>query len=121
VALTYRKNRKDIVDSAVDAGAARPQLTDPSQGEFPELEAAAELSTSAYDNFRHALRQMEATRQQYLPGVNASLINPASAPLRASSPNPALVLVISTLLGIVIGMLRDLSDSGSAPSRPKQA
>ena len=107
----YYKNKKDIADADnVDTRAERARL----QGELRELAAAAESSTSAYDNFRHVLRHMEATRQQSAPVFEASLITDASAPLRASSPKARIVLAISTiagaLLGIAIGMLRDLSD-----------
>jgi uncharacterized protein involved in exopolysaccharide biosynthesis len=112
-----RKIKKDMADSGVGADATQPRLTAPLGGEYRDLVAAAELSTSAYDNFRHALRQMEATRQQYLPEVNAGLISAALIPLKATSPKPGIVLGISTvgglLLGIAIGMLRDLSRRGS--------
>ena len=113
----YYKNRKDIAGSAdtVDAGAASSQSTQ-TQGELRELVAAAESSTSAFDNFRHVLRYMEATQQQSLPVFEARLLTEASPPLRASSPKGGIVLGISTvagmLLGIAIGMLRDLSDRG---------
>jgi capsular exopolysaccharide synthesis family protein len=80
------------------------------------LLAAEESSTSAYDNFRHVLRHTEATRQQSTPVFEASLINEASPPLRASSPKSRIVLGISTVagvfLGIAIGLLRDMSDKG---------
>jgi capsular exopolysaccharide synthesis family protein len=114
----YYKNRKDIASSAdtVDAGAARSQSTAQMQGELRELVAAAESSTTASDNFRHVLRHMEAAQQQSLPVFEARLVTEALPPLRASSPKGAIVLGISTvagmLLGIAIGMLRDLSDRG---------
>jgi capsular exopolysaccharide synthesis family protein len=112
----YYKNRKDIASSAdtVDAGAA--QSTAQMQGELRELVAAAESSTTAFDNFRHMLRLMEAARQQSLPVFEARLVTEALPPLRASAPKGVIVLGISTvagmLLGIAIGMLRDLSDRG---------
>lgn len=78
------------------------------------LAAAAESSKSAYDNFRHVLRKTEATQQQSSPVFEASLVTGASPPLRASSPKPRIVLGIAIvgglLLGISIGVLRDLSD-----------
>lgn len=78
------------------------------------LAAAAETSKSAYDNFRHVLRKTEATQQQSSPVFEASLVTGASPPLRASSPKPRIVLGIAIvgalLLGIAIGVLRDLSD-----------
>jgi capsular exopolysaccharide synthesis family protein len=97
----YYKNRKDIAGSA---------------DTVDELVAAAESSTSAYNDFRHVLRQMEATRQQSLPVFEASLVSKASPPLRASSPKGRIVLgasiIAGLLLGIAIGVLRDLSDQG---------
>jgi capsular exopolysaccharide synthesis family protein len=81
-----------------------------------QLLAAQESSASAYDNFRHVLRHTEATRQQSAPVFQASLINEASPPLRASSPKSRIVFGISTVagvfLGIAIGLLRDMSDKG---------
>ncbi|WMT72968.1 AAA family ATPase [Bradyrhizobium sp. Ash2021] len=114
----YHKNRKDIASSAntVDAGVARSQSTAETQGELRDLVAAAESSTTALDNFRHVLRHGEAARQQSLPGFEARLVTEALPPLRASSPKGVIVLGIATvagmLLGIAIGMLRDLSDRG---------
>jgi uncharacterized protein involved in exopolysaccharide biosynthesis len=97
----YSRNGKDTADS--------PATID-------RLAAAAESSKSAYDNFRHVLRKMEATRQQSSPVFEASLITGASPPVRASWPKARIVLgtsmVVGALLGIAIGMLRDLLDRG---------
>ena len=114
----YNKNKKDIASSAdtADAGAARSQSTAQMQDELRELVAAAKSSITVFDNFRHVLRHMEAERQQSLPVFEARLITEALPPLRASSPKGAIVLGVSTvagmLLGVAIGMLRDLSDRG---------
>ncbi|MEH2627782.1 capsular exopolysaccharide synthesis family protein [Bradyrhizobium sp. AZCC 1719] len=115
-ALTnYRKNRNDTADSAetVDAGTPASQLTARTQGELRELEAAAESTARTYDNFLRLLRYIEA-QQQSSPVLEARLLAEASRPLRASSPKVGVVLGISTiggaLLGVVLGMLRDLSD-----------
>jgi len=96
----YDRNKtKDTADSA----DARDRLA-----------AAAESSKSAYDNFRHVLRKMEATQQQSSPVFEASLVTGASPPLRASSPKPRIILGIAIVgglvLGIAIGVLRDMSD-----------
>ena len=95
----YSQNRNKPVDSAVT---------------IDKLAAAAESSKNAYDNFRYVLRKTEATQQQSPPVFEASLVTGASPPLRASSPKPRIVLGIAIvgglLLGIAIGMLRDLSD-----------
>lgn len=78
------------------------------------LAAAAESSKNAYDNFRHLLRKTEAAQQQTPPVFEASLVTGASPPLRASWPKPRTVLgvaiVAGLLLGLAIGIVRDLSD-----------
>lgn len=95
----YSRNGKDTADSAAT---------------IDRLAAAADSSKSAYDNFRHVLRKMEATRQQSSRLFEASLITAASPPLKASSPKPRIVLgiaiVVGVLLGIAVGILRDLSE-----------
>jgi uncharacterized protein involved in exopolysaccharide biosynthesis len=97
----YNRNRKETADSAATVD---------------KLAAAAESSKNAYDNFRHVLRKMEATRQQSSPVFDASVVTGASPPLRASWPKARSVLgiamVVGLLLGIAIGMLRDLLDQG---------
>ena len=97
----YSRNRKEPADSAAT---------------IDKLAAAAESSKSAYDNFRHMLRKMEATRQQSWPVFEASVVTGASPPLRPSSPKIRSVLGISIVmggvLGIAIGVLRDLLGRG---------
>jgi uncharacterized protein involved in exopolysaccharide biosynthesis len=120
VLANYRKNRNDSADSAdaVDADTPPSQSTARMQGELHELETAAESTARTYDNFLHGLRYMEAQQQSL--NTEAHLLTEVSRPLDASSPKVGLVLGISTvggvLLGIAIGMLRDLSDRGSAPA-----
>ena len=115
-ALADYQNRNPVPSSAgAVAGAARSQSTEQMQGKLRELMVAAvESSTSALDNFRHALRLMEAKQQQSAPVVEARLISAALPPFRPSSPRRGIVLAISTvaglLLGIAIAILRDLSD-----------
>lgn len=93
----YSRNGKDTTDS---------------HATIDRLAAAAETSKGAYDNFRHVLRRMEATRQQSSPVFEASLLTGASPPLRASWPKARIVLgtaiVVGALLGIAIGIVRDL-------------
>ncbi|TWB67350.1 Wzz/FepE/Etk N-terminal domain-containing protein [Bradyrhizobium sacchari] len=106
----FSRNRKDTADSAAT---------------IDRLAAAAESSKSAYDNFRHVLRKMEATRQQSLPVFEASLITGASPPLRASSPKARVVLgaaiVAGALLGIAIGILRELSEILAIGQEPRRS
>jgi uncharacterized protein involved in exopolysaccharide biosynthesis len=104
----YRKNTTEPADSAAT---------------LDKLAAAAESSRNAYDNFRHMLRKMEAMRQQSSPVFEASLVTGASPPLRASSPKARIVLgaaiVVGGLLGIAIGMLRDLLESRAIGREPR--
>lgn len=108
----YHKKRSEIAASP-ESGDARPST---SQSELGVLEAAAETAARNRDNFVRMLRYMEA-QQQSQPVLEAHLLTDASPPLRASSPNIAVVLGLSTaagvLLGLAFGMLRDLSRRGT--------
>ncbi|KRQ97124.1 hypothetical protein CQ10_29435 [Bradyrhizobium valentinum] len=120
-ALANYRKRTNIADSAqpVDPGTSPSQLTTKMQGELRELEVAVESTARTYDNFLRLVRYMEA-QQQSSPALEAHLLAEAAPPLRASSPKVGNVLGISTvggvLLGIAIGILRDLSDRGIATS-----
>jgi uncharacterized protein involved in exopolysaccharide biosynthesis len=63
---------------------------------------------------------MDAMQQQSLPEFDAHLLTAASPPFRATWPKARIVLGISMVggivLGILIGVLRDLSGRGSAPA-----
>jgi uncharacterized protein involved in exopolysaccharide biosynthesis len=109
----YYKNRSDAADSAdVLEGKSSSQSTAKMQGDLRELEAAAESSAKTYDNFLRMVRYMDAMQQQSLPVFEARVLTEASRPLRASSPKARIVLgismVIGLLLGVAIGVLRDL-------------
>ncbi|MBR1269811.1 hypothetical protein JQ629_20055 [Bradyrhizobium sp. AUGA SZCCT0222] len=115
--VNYRKNRTSIADSAepVDPGTSPSQSTGKMQGDLAELEAAAESTASAHDNFLRVLRHMEA-QQQSSPTLQVYLLIEATRPLAASSPKVGIVLGMSIvgglLLGIAIGVMRDLADRG---------
>ncbi|WLA67669.1 Wzz/FepE/Etk N-terminal domain-containing protein [Bradyrhizobium diazoefficiens] len=110
----YQARRKDIAESAaaVDAGTQSTELR--------ELESSADAATRTYENFLRQLRYMEA-QQQSLGMLEAHMLNGASVPLRASSPKLVLVLglaaIAGVVIGIVIGMLRDLLDRGIRTSQ----
>jgi uncharacterized protein involved in exopolysaccharide biosynthesis len=129
--ITYQMNNAGLQDAAwvkdrlnelsTQASAAQKALEDysrnpkdtaDSSAAIDKLAAAAESSKSAYENFRHVLRKMEATQEQSSPVFEASLLTGASPPLRASWPKARIVLgaaiVVGALLGIAIGILRDL-------------
>jgi uncharacterized protein involved in exopolysaccharide biosynthesis len=117
----YHRNRSDVADSAdtVDAGKPSSQWT-AKKGDLRELEAAVESSAQAYENSLRILRRMDAMQQQSLPEFDAHLLTAASPPFRATWPKARIVLGISMVggivLGILIGVLRDLSGRGSAPA-----
>jgi len=104
----YRKNTKEPADSTAT---------------IDKLAAAAKSSQNAYDNFLHMLRKMEAVQQQSSPVFQASLVTGASPPLRASSPQArrvlAIAIVVGALLGIAVGVLRDLSETLAIGREPR--
>jgi uncharacterized protein involved in exopolysaccharide biosynthesis len=115
-AVADYKSRSDAahVAESVDAGKPSSQLTAKTQGDLRILEAAADSSAKAYDNFVRVLRYMEA--QQQSSSTEAHVLIEASRPLEASSPKSGIVLAISTvgglLFGVAIGLLRDLLHRG---------
>jgi uncharacterized protein involved in exopolysaccharide biosynthesis len=118
----YNKNRNDIPNSvAAEAGTASSQSTARTQGELRELEASADAAARTYDNFLRMLRYMDAMQQQSALVFEARLLAEVSRPFTASSPKVKMVLGMAifggVLLGIAIGMLRDLLDRGRAPAR----
>jgi uncharacterized protein involved in exopolysaccharide biosynthesis len=104
----YSRNGKDTADSSAN---------------IDKLAAAAESSKAAYENFRHALRKMEATQEQSSLVFEASLLTGASPPLRASWPNARIVLgaamFVGALLGIAVGILRDLLEIRAIGREPR--
>lgn len=108
----YYKNMSDVVASS----EPRDTPSSTSQSELRGLEAAAEAAARNRDNFVRMLRYMEA-QQQSQPVLESHLLTEASPPLRASSPNLAIVLGIAAaagvFLGFAFGMLRDLSHRGT--------
>lgn len=117
----YNKNRIDTPNSAVELGTASARSTAKTQDELRELEASAEVAASTYDNFLRMLRYMDATQQQSALVFETRLLTEVSRPFRASWPKAKVVLGIAilggVLLGLAMGLLRDLLDQEHALAR----
>ena len=111
-----RKKGTALLAVPRDAGAAPSQPMPQTQEKLHDLTAALAAAEADYDNFRHVLRQMEAAQHERSTGMDARLIAEASPPQQASSPKAGLALglasVAGLVLGVAIGMRRDLSDRG---------
>jgi uncharacterized protein involved in exopolysaccharide biosynthesis len=120
VADYYKTHEITTPPGATDAGTSASQSTATKQAELRQLEAAAEVATRTYDNFVRTQRYMEVAQHHVSPAFEARLLTEVSRPLTASTPKAGIVLGVLTigglLLGIALGMLRDLSDRGSAPA-----
>jgi succinoglycan biosynthesis transport protein ExoP len=77
-----------------------------------ELESNAQSYRTLYDDFLQ--RYTESVQAQSFPVTDARVVTPAARPLKKSHPRTFLVLAISafggTILGLLIGHLRDLND-----------
>jgi capsular exopolysaccharide synthesis family protein len=86
--------------------------TNQAQSEIRELETSAQVYRRLYDTFLQ--RYLESAEQQSFPVSQARLMTVASPPLRPSSPKILLVLAVSMaggmILGVGLGLLRDVSD-----------
>ena len=106
------KQREEGIQKELSQAISVSQETDQAQVTLHELESNSQTYRSLYDNFLQ--HYMESVQQQSFPISEARVISPASPPLRKSHPQSLIVLAISGLgamiLGIGIGLLRDLSD-----------
>ena len=106
------KQREEGIQKELSQAISVSQETDQAQVTLHELESNSQTYRSLYDNFLQ--HYMESVQQQSFPISEARVISPASPPLQKSHPKSLIVLAISGLgamiLGIGIGMLRDLSD-----------
>jgi succinoglycan biosynthesis transport protein ExoP len=104
--------REQGVQKELALAISKSQETDSAQVTLNDLQSTAQTYKSLYDNFLQ--RYMESVQQQSFPITEARLISSATRPLSKSHPRSDLVLAIASLGGLVIGlglgMLRDLSD-----------
>ena len=69
--------------------------------ELRQLERQAEASRALYENFLS--RQQETNAQEDLQDADARVLSPAEPPVRAESQRRRIILMASTLMGLIIG------------------
>ena len=106
------KQREVGVQKELAQAVEQSQATDVKSVTLRELQSTAQTYKTIYDNFLQ--RYMEAVQQQSFPITEARVISSASRPLEKSHPRTFLTLAFACfgglLLGIGIGLFRDLSD-----------
>jgi polysaccharide biosynthesis transport protein len=106
------KAREEAVQKGLSEIVSQSQTTNQAQIALRELESTAQTYRALHDNFLQ--RYMESVQQQSFPITEARLITQASRPLRNSHPKKLLIIAAAmaggTILGLGLGMLRDLSD-----------
>ncbi len=83
--------------------------------ELGELERDRESTKSLYVNFLTRLKETQA--QETLPGENAIVVSEAFAPSKPTSSRRLLILLVTTVLGTLLGyltsLIRDLRTAGA--------
>jgi succinoglycan biosynthesis transport protein ExoP len=106
------KQNNDAVQKEYDQAVAQAEQNNQAHVVLSDLESKSKTYRALYENFLQ--RYMDSVQQQSFPITEARLISPAVRPLRKSSPKTLLTLAISAcagiILGLVIGVLRDLWD-----------
>ena len=106
------KAREESVQNSLNQTVAESQTTNEAQITLRSLQSTAETYRALYDSFLQ--RYMESVQQQSFPVSEARLITSATRPLWKSSPKSMLVLALAgfggLILGLGLGMLRDISD-----------
>jgi polysaccharide biosynthesis transport protein len=118
IAETYKseyaiaKTREASVQKSLSEIIAESQTTNEAQVTLRALDSGAQTSRALYDNFLQ--RYMESVQQQSFPVTEARVITKATRPLGKSAPRTGLILAVATMggmiLGVGIGMLREISD-----------
>ena len=110
--LDIAKARENSLQKSLDATVTQSQTTNKAQIELGELESKARTYRALYDNFQQ--RYMDTLQQQSFPITEARVITRASPPSEKTSPKSLLVLAVAgmggLMLGVGLGMLREISD-----------
>ena len=110
--LDIAKARENSLQKSLDTAVAESQVTNKAQIELGELESKARSYRTLYDTFQQ--RYMDTLQQQSFPITEARVITRASRPSGKTSPKTLLTLAVATMgglmLGVGLGMLREISD-----------
>ena len=117
IAETYKsdyeiaKTREDSVQKSLNQIVSKSQTTSEAQITLHNLDSSAQTYRALYDNFLQ--RYMESVQQQSFPISETRLITPATRGGK-SAPRPRLILALASLagmlIGVSIGVLREISD-----------
>jgi succinoglycan biosynthesis transport protein ExoP len=106
------KERQVGIEQQLAQSVTRSQSASRAQVQLTELESNAQSYRTLYDDFLQ--RYTQSVQAQSFPVTDARVVTPAARPLKKSHPRTFLVLAISafggTILGLLIGHVRDLSD-----------
>ena len=106
------KERQAGIEQELAQAVVRSQSASRAQVQLTELESNAQSYRTLHDDFLQ--RYTESVQAQSFPVTDARIVTPAARPLSNSHPKTFLVLLISafggTVLGLLAGHLRDLSD-----------
>ena len=83
----------NLISVAVNANAKLVQLR--------ELERTADTYKGLYDTFSQ--RYQQTIQQQSFPLSDARVVTPAAPPLQPSQPKPIITIVLSALVGAIVG------------------
>ena len=117
IAETYKsdyeiaKTREDSVQKSLNQIVSESQTTSEAQITLHNLDSSAQTYRALYDNFLQ--RYMESVQQQTFPISETRLITPATRGGK-SAPRSRLILALASLagmlIGVSIGVLREISD-----------
>ena len=117
IAETYKsdyeiaKTREDSVQKSLNQIVSESQTTSEAQITLHNLDSSAQTYRALYDNFLQ--RYMESVQQQSFPISETRLITPATRGGK-SAPRSRLILALASLagmlIGVSIGVLREISD-----------